>query len=49
MIKAKNILIGHISDKGNLSGKLSNAVIQHYPELENLEIKVLIRSLLSYS
>ena len=36
MIKSKNILIGHISGKGNLSGKLSNAILK--PETEELKI-----------
>lgn len=38
MIKAKQTLIGRVSDKGKVKGKLSNPILNHYPDLENLEI-----------
>ena len=38
MIKAKNTLVGRISSKNNLSGKLSNAIVNVYPQLENLTV-----------
>lgn len=38
MIRAKNTLIGHLTNKNSLSGKLSNAIVKEYPELEDLEI-----------
>jgi hypothetical protein len=38
MIKSKNTLVGHISTKRDLSGKLSNAIVNVYPDLEDLEV-----------
>lgn len=38
MIKAKQTLVGHISGKGKLEGKLSNAIVKEFPELEDLEV-----------
>ena len=38
MLKAKQTLIGHLTDKGKVKGKLSNPILNHYPDLENLEI-----------
>ena len=38
MLKAKQTLKGKISDKGKLEGKLSNAVIEVTPLLEDLEV-----------
>ena len=39
MVRAKQTLTGHISGKGQLSGRLNNAVEKVYPELEDLIIK----------
>lgn len=38
MIKNSNSIVGHISSKNSLSGKLSNGIIKIYPVLENLNI-----------
>ena len=38
MITAQNNLIGRISAKQNITGKLNNAVVREYPELEDLTV-----------
>lgn len=38
MIKAKQTLIGHISNKGSLKGNIGAGVIKEYPELEDLVV-----------
>ena len=38
MIIAQNNLIGRISAKQNITGKLNNAVVREYPELEDLTV-----------
>lgn len=38
MITAQNNLVGKISAKQNITGKLNNAVVREYPELEDLTV-----------
>ena len=38
MIQCKCNLVGKLSAKENLTGKLNNAIVKEYPQLEDLEV-----------